>query len=73
MEQIALSFSGVENAYAIQGGKELRVIVEHSIVDDTKAQVLADNIAQRLKEETEYPGQIRITVIREYRSVDFAK
>ncbi len=73
MEQIALSFPGVENAYAIQGGKELRVIVEHSIIDDTKAQILADNIAQKLKEETEFPGQIRITVIREYRAVDFAK
>ncbi len=73
MEQTALSFPGVESAYAIQGGKELRVIVEHGIVDDTKAQILADNIAQKLKEETEFPGQIRITVIREYRSVDFAK
>ncbi|TDI98228.1 MAG: ribonuclease Y [Caldithrix sp.] len=73
MEQIALSFSGVENAYAIQGGKELRVIVEHSIVDDANAQILADNIAERLKEETEFPGQIRITVIREYRAVEFAK
>ncbi|MCH6560269.1 HDIG domain-containing protein, partial [candidate division KSB1 bacterium] len=73
MEQIALSFPGVENAYGIQGGKELRVIVEHSIIDDTKAQILADNIAQKLKEETEFPGQIRIIVIREYRAVDFAK
>jgi ribonuclease Y len=73
MEQIALSFPGVENAYAIQGGKELRVIVEHSIIDDTKAQILADNISRKLKEETEFPGQIRIIVIREYRAVDFAK
>lgn len=72
MEEIAQSFSGVDTAYAIQGGKELRVIVEHSIVDDNKAQIMADNIAEKLKKETQFPGQIRVTVIREYRSVDFA-
>ncbi|MFQ5674695.1 MAG: ribonuclease Y [bacterium] len=73
MEEIARSFAGVDSAYAIQGGKELRVIVQHSLVDDTKAQILADNIAEKIKRETQYPGQIKITVIREYRSIDYAK
>ena len=48
-------------------------MVEHTVVDDTKAQVLANNITQKFKQEMEFPGQIKVTVIREYRSVDYAK
>ncbi len=73
LEQICNSFSGVVNSYAIQAGRELRVIAEHSLIDDNKAQILADNIVNRIKDEMEFPGQIRVTVIREYRSVDYAK
>ena len=73
LEEIANSFTGVISSYAIQAGKEIRTIVEHSIIDDTKAQVLADNIVGKLRDEMEFPGQIRVTVIREYRSVDYAK
>jgi ribonuclease Y len=73
LEQIANSFSGVLRAYAIQAGREIRVIVEHSVVDEVKAQILADDIVKKIQQEIEYPGQIRVTVIREYRAVDFAK
>ncbi|MFQ5650167.1 MAG: ribonuclease Y [bacterium] len=73
MEEICKSFSGVINSYAIQAGRELRVLAEHTLIDDNKAQILADNIVQRLKSEMQFPGQIRVTVIREYRSIDYAK
>ncbi len=73
LEETANSFPGVVTSYAIQAGRELRVIVEHAIVDDNKAQSLADNIVNRLRKEMEFPGQIRVSVIREYRSVDYAK
>lgn len=72
-ETIASSFSGVLRAYAIQAGREIRVIAEHSIIDDRKAQILANDITQKLKSEVEYPGQIKVTVIREYRSINYAK
>ncbi len=73
MEQIACTFPGVMKAYAIQAGREIRVIVEHTIIDDTKAQILANDIVQKINEKLEYPGQIKVSVIREYRSIDFAK
>ena len=73
LEEIAMSFTGVLTAYAIQAGREVRVMVEHTVVDDTRAQVLANNITQKFKQEMEFPGQIKVTVIREYRSVDYAK
>ncbi|NIV95610.1 ribonuclease Y [candidate division KSB1 bacterium] len=72
LEQVAASFSGVERAYAIQAGKEIRVIVEHSTIEDTRAQILANDITKKIKHEVEYPGQVKVTVIREYRSVDYA-
>lgn len=73
LEGIAASFSGVVKAYALQAGRELRVMVEHTIVDEVKAQVLADDISKKIREEVGYPGQVRVTVIREYRSIDYAK
>lgn len=73
LEAMALSFAGVVKAYALQAGRELRVIVEHTMVDEVKAQILADDIAKRIRSETGYPGQVKVTVIREYRSIDYAK
>jgi ribonuclease Y len=73
LEKIASEFPGVEKSYAIQAGREIRILVEHSRVDDARAQNLAGEIARRIEKELEYPGQIRVTVIRETRAVDFAK
>jgi ribonuclease Y len=73
LEKIANTFPGVEKSYAIQAGREVRILVEHSKVDDARAQGLATEIARRIEKELEYPGQIRVTVIRETRAVDYAK
>jgi ribonucrease Y len=73
LEKIANAFPGVEKSYAIQAGREVRILVEHQKVDDGRAQLLAGEIARRIERELEYPGQIRVTVIRETRAVDYAK
>jgi ribonuclease Y len=73
LEKICLSYSGVERAYAIQAGREVRVLVENSQVTDEQAVVLSKDIARRVESELSYPGQIRIAVIRETRAVDYAK
>jgi len=73
LERIASAFPGVEKSYAIQAGREIRIMVEHSRVDDARAQDLAGEIARRIEKELQYPGQIRVTVIRETRAVDYAK
>jgi ribonuclease Y len=73
LEKIACGFPGVEKSYAIQAGREVRIMVEHNKVDDERAQVLATEIARRIEKELQYPGQIRVTVIRETRAVDYAK
>jgi ribonuclease Y len=73
LEKIANAFPGVEKSYAIQAGREVRIMVEHHRVDDGRAQQLASEIARRIEKEMEYPGQIRVTVIRETRAVDYAK
>ncbi len=73
LEKIANGFAGVEKSYAIQAGREVRIMVEHNKVDDARAQGLATDIARRIEKELEYPGQIRVTVIRETRAVDYAK
>ncbi len=72
LEQIALSFEGVKNAYAIQAGRELRVIVEDSIVDDERSFILARDIARVIKDKSFYAGQIKVVVIREHRAVEYA-
>ncbi len=72
LEAIAAQFEGVEQAYAIQAGREVRVVVETSQVDDQKARELAREIARKIQEEMEFPGQVKVTVIREYRAYDFA-
>ncbi len=73
LEQIALSFPGVEKAFAVQAGRELRVVVRPEQVDDSTSLLLARQLARKIEDELLYPGQIRITVIRETRCVEFAK
>lgn len=73
LEKIAQSFSGVGQAYAIQAGREIRVVVDCSNIDDAHAEQLSSDIATKIQGEMEYPGQIKVTVIREYRAIDFAK
>lgn len=73
LEEIAKSFKGVQTTYAIQAGREIRVIVEHDKVDDAMADQLAQDIARKIQQEMEYPGQIKVVVIREVRAVSFAK
>lgn len=73
LEAMAQSFQGVAKTYAIQAGREIRVIVEHDKVDDAMADQLAHDIAQKIQQEMEYPGQIKVIVIREVRSIAFAK
>ncbi|TMQ68416.1 MAG: ribonuclease Y [Candidatus Eisenbacteria bacterium] len=73
LEKIASQFPGVEKSYAIQAGREIRILVEHAQVDDARAQGLAGEIARRIEKELEYPGQIRVTVIRETRAVEYAR
>lgn len=73
LEEIANSYEGVEKSYAIQAGREIRIIVKPDAVDDAGAMLMARSIVKRIEEEMEYPGQIKINVIRETRSVDYAK
>jgi ribonucrease Y len=73
LERIATSFPGVEKAYAVQAGRELRVMVKPEELDDAASYLLARQIAHRIEEDLLYPGQIRITVVRETRCVEFAK
>ena len=73
LETLAQSFQGVAKTYAIQAGREVRVVVEQDKVDDTMADQLAHDISEKIQREMEYPGQIKVTVIREYRSVAYAK
>ena len=73
LEQIADGFKGVEKAYAIQAGREIRVIVKPEEVDDSYSEVMAGEIARKIEKELEYPGQIKVLVIRETRSMDYAK
>lgn len=73
LEEIAKSFEGVENCYAIQAGREIRVMVKPEQIDDLMATALAHNIVKKIESELEYPGQIKATIIRETRVVDYAK
>ena len=73
LEAIADSFEGVEKSYAIQAGREVRVIVQPDKVDDNSAMVLARDMSKKIESDLKYPGQIRITVIRETRCVEYAK
>ncbi len=73
LESLANSFAGVEQSYAIQAGREIRVIVKPESVDDATTVFLAKEIAKKLESELEYPGQIKVNVIREMRSIEYAK
>ena len=73
LEEVADSFAGVDKAYAIQAGREIRVVVRHEEIDDIGAVQLAKDIASKLEEELEYPGQIKVTAIRETRAVEYAR
>ena len=73
LEQLALSYPGVIKTYAIQAGRELRVIVGADKIDDAQAENLSNEIARKIQDEMTYPGQVKITVIRETRAVSFAK
>ncbi len=73
LEGLALAYDGVSNAYAIQAGRELRVLVESEKVTDTQADELSFTISQRIQTEMTYPGQVKVTVIREKRAVNYAK
>lgn len=73
LERIAMEFPGVSKAYAIQAGRELRVLVESQMVDDASVVLLSRDIAKKIESEMTYPGQIKVTVIREIRAVEYAK
>jgi ribonuclease Y len=73
LETIATSFPGVENAFAIQAGREIRIIVQPDKVDDASAVLLARDIANRIEQDMEYPGQVQVTVVRESRAVEYAR
>jgi ribonucrease Y len=73
LERIGLTFPGVEKCFALQAGRELRVMVQPGTVSDEEAFTLAQNIARKVEDELQYPGQIRVTIVRETRCVEFAK
>ncbi len=73
LETIANSFDGVEKSYALQAGREIRVLVEPGKLNDGEAMQLARGISKRIEAELQYPGQIKVTVIRETRAVEYAK
>ncbi|MCY0866790.1 MAG: ribonuclease Y [Aquificaceae bacterium] len=73
LEEIVKSFSGVQNAYAVQAGREVRVIVNPEEISDEEAYMLSKNIARKIEEEMQFPGQIKVVVIREVRHVEYAK
>ena len=73
LEEIANSFIGVQQSYAIQAGREVRILVKPEQIDDSAAQLMARDIAKRIESELSFPGQIRVTVVRETRAVEYAK
>lgn len=73
LEELANKFTGVSKTFALQAGREIRVIVEHDKISDAEAEQMANDIAERVQEELEYPGQIKVTIIREFRAVEYAR
>jgi ribonuclease Y len=73
LEKIAMSFKGVSKSYAIQAGREIRIMVEGKVVDDDQSFLLCKDISKKIEKEMVYPGQIKVTVIRETRAVEYAK
>jgi ribonuclease Y len=73
LEEIAMTFEGIKKAYALQAGREIRVIVEEDRLDDEQANLLARNIARKIEQEMAFPGQIKVNVIREKRAIEYAR
>lgn len=73
LEEIANSFAGVEKSFAIQAGREVRIIVKPDDIDDAGTALIARDICKKIENDLDYPGQIKVNVIRETRSVDYAK
>ncbi|TDT69167.1 ribonuclease Y [Hypnocyclicus thermotrophus] len=73
LEEIATSFEGVESSYAIQAGREIRIIVNAEEINDDKATIMSREVAKKIEERMQYPGQIKVTVVRETRAVEYAK
>ncbi|MCQ2413212.1 MAG: ribonuclease Y, partial [Clostridia bacterium] len=73
LEEVSADFEGVEKTFAIQAGREVRILVKPETVDDDRMKILAHDIAQKIQSELNYPGQIKVSVIRESRVVDYAK
>ena len=73
LESLANAIEGVEGSYAIQAGRELRIVVEPEEVDDAGAAKIAYDVSRKIEQEMEYPGQIKVTVVREVRSTDYAR
>ena len=73
LERIANSFPGVDKSYAIQAGREIRVIVQNEKISDEEALILSKDSAKKIEDELTYPGQIKVTVIRESRAVEYAR
>lgn len=73
LQEIAASFDGVESSYAIQAGREIRIVINPDIINDDKATVMAREVAKKIEESMQYPGQIKVTVLRETRAVEYAK
>ena len=73
LEEIANSFEGVENSFAIQAGREIRIIIKPEVIKDEKMVLVARDIVKRIENELNYPGQIKVNLIRESRAVAFAK
>src|SRR5690606_19592699 len=73
LEEISEPFDGVEKSYAIQAGRELRIIVEPEMIEDAKAYQLARDITKKIEADLDYPGHIKVTVIRETRAIQYAK
>ena len=73
LEEVAGDFDGVDKTFAIQAGREVRIMVKPEMVDDDKMKILARDIAKKIENELDYPGQIKVSVIRESRHIDYAK
>ena len=73
LEEIANSFGGVDKSFAIQAGREIRIMIKPEDIDDEGAVIIARDIVKRIEEELEYPGQIKVNVIRETRAIEYAK
>ena len=73
LEEIANSFDGVESSYAIQAGRELRIVINPDKVSDDEATLMSREVAKKIEDTMQYPGQIKVTILRETRAVEYAK